>query len=264
LPIMSRGHVSLTLAPAVLTMLVLVLSPRSTANKPVWARKGTAFYPSCRRPFNHCGPLRILSPDRRSAVEITYSVDADYPDLETATLRVTTLGRNRGEVNPVASVEDEITWSPDSKAFFIDGNENAYGDDHVAVYTLDDPKLGPDRITGAVEQDMVRSFPPCEAADPIDICTELAAKPEGFIGVVGVDWVGDSSRMIVMGEIPCSSSMGGIMCQVLGYEIEVPSGRILRRMEPKEFARRWQHSMAWKFQDPGPPEFKAKAAATPN
>lgn len=46
------------------------------------------------------------------------------------------------------------------------------------------------------------------------------------------------------------------MCQVLGYEIEVPSGRILRRMQPKEFARRWQHSMAWKFNDPGPPEFK--------
>ncbi len=50
--------------------------------------------------------------------------------------------------------------------------------------------------------------------------------------------------------------MGGIDCQVLGYEIEVPSGKILRRMESKEFARRWQHSMAWKFEDPGPAEFK--------
>jgi len=261
---MWRERTPLILVPTVLTVLALVSAPNSIANKPVWSKKGTAFFPSCGRPFSRCRPLRIPSPDRRSAVEITYSTDSDYPDIETATLRVTTLGRNRGQVEPVASVEDEITWSPDSKAFFIDGNENANGEDHVAVHVLDDPNLGPGRITGAVEQDMVRSFPPCEAADPIDICAELAARPEGFVGVVGLDWVGSSSIMVVMAEVPCSSSMGGIMCQVLGYEIAVPSGRILLRMEPREFARRWQHSMAWEFRDPGPPKFKAKATSTPN
>jgi hypothetical protein len=70
--------------------------------------------------------------------------------------------------------------------------------------------------------------------------------------------------MVVMTEIPCSSRFGGIMCQILGYEIEVPSGEILRRMEPKEFERRWQHSMAWKFWIPDPPELRTKARSTSN
>jgi hypothetical protein len=76
--------------------------------------------------------------------------------------------------------------------------------------------------------------------------------------MVGLDWIGNSSRMVVMAQVICSSSMGGIMCGVLGYGLEVPSGKILRRMESKKFAPRWKHSMAWKFDDPGPAEFEAK------
>jgi hypothetical protein len=158
----------------------------------------------------------------------------------------------------VGSVEDEIVWSPDSKAFFINGNDNGYGDNHLAVHRLDDPHLAPGYITREVEQDMVRSFPPCQAKDHMDICSELAANPNSYIGVVGLDWIGSSSKIVVMAEVPCSSSMGGIMCQVLGYQLEVPSGKILRRMEPGEFTKRWQHRMAWKFRDPGPAELEDK------
>jgi hypothetical protein len=49
--------------------------------------------------------------------------------------------------------------------------------------------------------------------------------------------------------------MGGIMCQVMGYEVSVPGGTIARRMEASEFARRWQPSMAWKFNIPDLPEY---------
>jgi len=187
-------------------------------------------------------------------VEIRYDQPTpDYPEIEVASLRVTTLGKDVGEVEPVGSVESELTWSPDSKAFFINGNDNGYGDDHLAVHVLDDPHLGPGYITGEVEQDMVRSFPPCQANPPPIFydCAELAASHDYF-GVVGVDWIDGSSKIVVMAQVICSSSMGGIMCQVLGYELEVPSGKISRRMEPKEFARRWQHSMAWKFENPDP------------
>jgi hypothetical protein len=57
-----------------------------------------------------------------------------------------------------------------------------------------------------------------------------------------------------MAEMNESSIVGGILSQVLGYEVEIPSGKILRRMEAKEFAELWQHSMAWKFEIPDPPE----------
>jgi hypothetical protein len=261
-PIMLRKGIPLILCPSLLAVFALVSAGQSVANKPTWAKKGLTFPVGCSRaihpirPIKDCRPLRIPSPDGKSVVEISYNTPADYPDIEIASLRVTRLGRYLGDVDPVGSVESELTWSPDSKAFFVNGNDNGYGDDHLAVHLLDDPHLGPGYITGEVARDMVRSFPPCQAKDAEDDCAELAADPDGFIGVVGLDWIGTSSKMVVMAQVTCSSSMGGIDCQVLGYEIEVPSGKILRRMEPKEFARRWQHSMAWKFEDPGPAEFK--------
>jgi hypothetical protein len=45
------------------------------------------------------------------------------------------------------------------------------------------------------------------------------------------------------------------MCQVMGYELDVPTGAIVRRMSAKDLAKKWQKGMAWKFQDPGPAEY---------
>ena len=84
----------------------------------------------------------------------------------------------------------------------------------------------------------------------------MADNPKDFINAVGIDWIGSSSGLVVMAEVPCTSSMGGVMCQVLGYELSLPSGRILRRIEPREFARRWQRSMAWTFKIPEPAELQ--------
>jgi hypothetical protein len=262
---MLRKGIPSSLCASVLAMLVVASAVNSRTNSPVYAKRGVSFPAYCDADnLKECKALRIGSPDGKSAVEVSYSPLPDYPAIHSASLRVTTLGRDRGEVEVVSSVEDEIIWSPDSKAFFINGDADVDDGNMLAVHILDDPHLGPGNIAGAVMRDMVRSFPPCEAKDPVDICAELAAEPLGFIEVVGLDWIGNSSEMVVMGQVPCSSSMGGIMCQVLGYEIEVPGGKILRRMHSTEFARRWQHSMAWKFQDYGPPEFQSKLRSTPN
>jgi hypothetical protein len=40
------------------------------------------------------------------------------------------------------------------------------------------------------------------------------------------------------------------MCQAMGYEVEVPSGKILQRMTPEEFKAKWQKSMAQRFRVP--------------
>jgi hypothetical protein len=237
----------------------LLLPWASNGGESTWSRKGVDFRAYCGDPpFKECKPLTVPSPDGKSAVKVIYSVSADNPDIDSAELRVVSRGKVLGEVRVVAISENEIVWSPDSKAFFINGNNNGYGWNTFAVHRLNDPELGPGNISADAEEDVARSFPPCQAKAPPDDCAGLADDPEDWVGIVAIDWVGDSSRLVVMAEVTGSSSMGGIMCQVLGYEIEVPSGRILRRMQPKEFARRWQHSMAWKFEDPGPPDFVDK------
>lgn len=250
------------LLPFLLAQLFSVQKPASpkvpAPNAPIWSKKGTTFPLGCVDDFSGCQRLRISSPGGKSAVEVTYSTSSDYPNIETVSLRITTLGKYVGTISPLMGVDDEITWSPDSKCFFINANQNGYADEVVVVHCLDEPNFGPGDIAHYVVRDMVRSFPPCRAAGPTEVrdhCAEMAAQGD-YIGVLGLDWIHGSSEIVVMADIPCSSSYGGIMCQVLGYEIAVPSGKILRRMEPKEFANRWQHSMVWKFHIPDPPEYK--------
>jgi hypothetical protein len=61
---------------------------------------------------------------------------------------------------------------------------------------------------------------------------------------------------VVLAQVPCTSSFGGIMCQALGYELEVPSGKILKRMEPSAFKADWQKSMVQRFIVPEKPQYQ--------
>lgn len=237
--------------------LVARPSPRSASNltdgRPIWSKKGVSFYGACGENSIPCNEISIFSPDHKSWVVVGYKPDPEHPEFRYPSLTVFRAGRLVGSVKAVGLVQDEIVWAPDSQAFFVNGNNNANSDYHVAVHRLEDPHLGPDHITEEVEKDMVRSFPPCRAKNPLDNCAEVAEEREYF-GVAGLDWIG-ASEIVVMAEVNESSMMGGIRGQVLGYEIEVPNGRIVRRLEPRELAQRWQHSMAWKFRIPDPPEF---------
>ena len=58
-------------------------------------------------------------------------------------------------------------------------------------------------------------------------------------------------------EVPCSSSYGGIMCQVQGYEVNVPTGSIAMRLTARDIKARWQSHMAWTFHIPDPPEYRS-------
>jgi hypothetical protein len=122
---MLRRAVALVFFSAVLALFEVVSLANPTPNKPIWAKKGVTFSVACNsRPFDDCRPLRIPSPDGKSVIDINYDTTPDYPDIEVARLRVVTLGRLVGEIQPVGSVRSELTWSPDSKAFFINGSDN--------------------------------------------------------------------------------------------------------------------------------------------
>jgi len=245
------------------------------AVQPTWAKKATAFpqlcYPGKTQP---CQLVRISAPDGKSRVEVIYrekSVsEADYLQ---AYLRVTAPGRGTHEVALPESFQNvDLLWSPDSHAFFVDGDGDGapVSGSWVYVYLVDDPK-GPRDVTGEAQRDMLKEFPACKAAYPnsedaggckkisrrdIDVerCRETEANPNYSpeYNMTGIDWV-NASTILVMAEVPCDTAYGGIMCQVLGYELEVPTGRILKRIDAKHLKLSWQNSMGWNFRIPDPP-----------
>jgi hypothetical protein len=132
---------------------------------------------------------------------------------------------------------------------------SAFAGFFVTVYLVT-PQGSPQRltVTNSAQRDMVASFPPCKASnrDETD-CRRIAADPE--YNMSGVAWADDSSAIDVFAEVACSSSYGGIMCQVLGYELSVPDGRILKRFTASQVRQHWRGSMAWHMHIPGPPSY---------
>jgi hypothetical protein len=224
-----------------------------------------------------CKPVRIPAPDGKSSVAVRYRKDfgnSDYDWVLQAFLRVTTPGAGARE----AAVPEEFSagyysvellWSPDSHAFFVNGS-NAGIWSSMYVYLADDP-TEPRNITDEAQRDMLEEFPPCKAAfpnaddargcqkasrDQVPSCMNGEANPKDNpeYNMIGIDWV-NASTILVMAEVPCDSLFGGIMCQVMGYELEVPTGRILKRIDAEHLKLEWQKGMARKFRIPDAPRY---------
>ena len=233
--------------------IFLPYSPILAADQPVWAKHAV--------PIGGCD-IKVPSPNHKLLAEVICRNKAKEGDIDRF-LRVTDgagrkydlifednldsdLGHKRGE---------ELLWSPNSNEFLINGGETAISGFFVDVYQIGPKEVEKFDVTEAAQKDMVRSFPPCKATilDERE-CHEIKNDPDYNMSAVA--WVPEKSAIIVMAEIPCSSSYGGIMCQVLGYEIQVPSGKILQRLTAKELKEKWQHDIGWRMSIPSPPDYK--------
>jgi len=262
--------------------------PLAHAAKPRWAKKAVSFPEECTSYFpggyQPCKPVRIPSPDGKSSVEVRYRkrliIHYPTPDdsILQAYLRVTTPGSGTREAAlPEGFQNIDLLWSPDSHAFFVDaGNGGGYWGFWVYVYLVDDP-TEPRDVTENAQRDMLAEFPACKTAYPnaedttgckkisrpvdVETCMKAEANPKYSpeYNMTAIDWITPSS-ILVMAEVPRSSSYGGIMCQVMGYELEVPTGRIIKRIDAKELKRDWQKSMAWDFRIPDPPEYCSRVS----
>ena len=105
----------------------------------------------------------------------------------------------------------EVLWAPDSKAFFVNGGENAYAGFFVDMYRIIEGRVLKVDVPHHVQRDMVATYPPCKA-NGLDKneCRRIEHDPE--FNVSGLAWVDGSSGIVVFAEVPCSSSYGGIMC----------------------------------------------------
>jgi hypothetical protein len=191
-----------------------------------------------------------VAPDKTTAVEVFYQDGNAY-------LRVTQHGEPTREIRDTFnSPHNDLLWGPDSKAFLVDAGEGMTSPSFVQVYVLDDPQLRAVDITHEIELDMVKSFPPCKALflEP-STCRKIETRPD--YNMTAVTWSDNSSAVVVLAQVPCTSNYGGISCQSMGYEVEVPSGKILKRIPPPEFKKEYQKFLEQKYDVPIAPQFVA-------
>jgi hypothetical protein len=228
---------------------VAVQQQSPPTEQPIWAKRSTALDLSCT-----AHPPAITAPDHQSSVEVICSLHKD--DDPTYVLRVITADHHLFDL-PLEEGAHELLWAPNSKSFFVNGGESAYSGFFVSVYEMDSSTGVRKRtLTGAAQRDMVKSFPPCKAWNrDDDECARITREPQ--YNMSGLGWTEDSSAVYVFAEVPCSSSYGGIMCQVLGYELNVRSGRILKRLPAQQVKQEWAQFAAWDIRVPDPPKYGA-------
>ena len=230
-----------------LFLLLLLIPSLAFAGRPTWARKASGFSGDCK---SGCHPVRVVAPDKKTAVEVLYQDDG------TPYLRVTGAGKQARDVHDLGvGPWNDLEWAPDSKAFFVTAGDAMTSSAFVQVYLLDDAELRPVDVTRDAEADMLNSFPPCKALY-LDTATCRKMEKNPGYNVIAIDWAEDSSALALMVQVPCTSEYGGIMCQVMGYEVDVPSGKIVQRIPAADFRKEWQKSMAQRLELPEPPQYQ--------
>lgn len=241
--------------------LALILStlPASAQNKPIWSKAATAIV--------QCGAQTrtgqwFNSPDSSFTAEVRCHPAVRDGDPRPYLHFVFSKGHTQDVDLQSANASDEyrrpqeLLWAPDWKGILVNGGETAYSGFFVDVYRIVDGRVVKVDVVHDVQRNMVATFPPCKA-DGLDEneCRRIERNPE--VNVSGLAWADNSSAIVIFAEVPCSSSYGGIMCQVRGYMVNASDGRIVQALSAKEMKRDWQDSMAWTMHIPDAPIFKS-------
>lgn len=243
------------LVRAIFVLAALETAP-CLANAGTYSRSATTIPIMCEA--RRCPSVVVVrSPD--GAKEVRRTLTADSKDgVSIPTLEVRT---PKGQWDlPIGDseapwVDVDVSWSLDSQFVALSGNINGYMNS-MRVFHIED--AGPVEIDAARKsfEDMLRRFPPCRGRSSVDpdFCEKIS-QHENYINFAAVDWM-DSHTLILMSEVPCESRWGGIMCQVMGYEVDASTGKIVDVMTAREFKKQWQHAMPFRFHIPEAPEWQ--------
>jgi len=247
-------------------VLVLVstflLGSIARAEDHIWSKQGTvlSFFQGYEG-IGHVKPSRVYSPDHQKYVLLDFKADkgdgATIPDVAIPVVSIIA-----GKLTIPVDLDEEwvqveVLWSPDSKNLALTGAFNAYTNSTKILHlTADGSQATP---LGELQKNMALLYPPCKALDALtDVCN---ADEDGVsFNYATVVWA-NPHTVVIMAEVPCSSSQGGIMCQVAGYELDTRTGRIANRMTARQLKQRWQSSLAFNLRIPTPPEWKKAAQA---
>ena len=210
------------------------------AERIVWARGSVHFGHECKPPAESCQLAYVLAPNHRYAVRVARTKES---------LTVVVVEGVRRFPIPLAKdmnaemdwfVEMEILWAPDSSAVSFAWNTSAITWSSQ-IYTV-----GPDGVRSVdlseVRRRFVSTWPACVGVEgDCDVSTS-----GGSYNYLTVAWASPHT-VVMMAEVPSSSSYGANLGRVVGYELDTKTDRIVRSMPPREFKRRWQSRMGWEF-----------------
>jgi len=202
-------------------------------------------------------PLRVDAPDHQKRFQIDFQPGREGDAIPVASIIVgkqtipVELDKNWAQV--------EILWSPNSQSIALTGGFNAYTNS-TQIFRL--TASGTEEVSlVALHQDMARTYPPCKAQGAEEgICH--AEENGASFNYASVAWA-NPHTVVIMAEVPCSSSQGGIMCQVEGYELDTQTGQIVTRMTARQLKLRWQKNLAFNLHIPSAPEWQSTTQSHP-
>lgn len=235
-----------------LTAAISLAIPPARLPDHIWSKQGKAFYlVAGNEDVGHIKSSFAYSPDHSRWLRLDFvKGHADGDAIPEVTLVsdsgkiLVPLDRDWAQV--------EILWSPDSTSFALTGAPNAYTNS-ARIFRIADGSIK--RIPlDSVWRDMAATYPTCKAAnaDPVDCRRAASGK---YFNYAVVAW-SNPRTVVIMSEVPCSSSWGGIMCAVEAYQFDTATQMITARISPREFKRNWQPYLAWTFRIPDPPIWK--------
>jgi len=197
--------------PAPLTVLILFFCMAgsvslTSAEEGTWSKQ--AFSVPRQRAF------KIPSPDRKRTVLVQEMM-----------LAVTEAGV------PVPGIEGytivlpaEISWAPDSKAFFLTANEGGQDEAwYITVYVIEYDRVNYYDVTA-------------EAAGRFKESVKCSGADEPNFGAI--KWLKESKNLLLVAEAPDRASCSEKDAR-RGYIVEVPSGKVLSELDMKKMQDDW-------------------------
>jgi hypothetical protein len=144
----------------------------------------------------------------------------------------------------------EFIWSSDpAGAIAVSGSSNAYAGRDVIVFRMESGKWVRKDVLLPARKRMLDRLARCWP----EVRTAYTSPRLVELNMSAVAWR-DARTLVVFGEVTPSSSYGYAMGQVMGYEIDIRDGKVLREMTADEFKARWQSAAGWPIRIPDEPD----------
>lgn len=181
--------------------------PQQVLNGPSYSQQATAIWANIWIKNEPVGTIRIPSPDGTKTVTAVYNLKNDLILLTVAA------GTKQFKAKVQGSVGSELTWSPDSKAFFLTYSDAGLGGEYFTlVFYVSEQGLR--KVNPSLVVKRAFGYPVCSHG-PTNA------------NVVGVAWLEGSHRILIAAQVPPLTICDGYNT-FKAFELTLPSALVVK------------------------------------